>query len=257
MLAAASFVPLSSRVGAAVSRAPAKAERDEDHPRVAERAAERVKEHGTGIPRYASWVIASSRLADEQWAGWRLLVGRQRTEIAGTASAGRTSLPRSGRTDSPRCGVAVRDIPGAPAVGDGLLRRLPRLAQRRGRGAGSAESVFGHLDAALRLLGEHAHYVWRSTARRSISGTGNRSAERKCDVPDVEPLRSLRLGGRPTRLAPLIPALCEAEVPLGPEDSSWTRYCTSSATLSGGAEQSVAARWLLVLADATPRGPGG
>ena len=36
---------------------------------------------GVGIPRYTSWVIVSGRVAGEQWAEWRLVVGRQRAEI--------------------------------------------------------------------------------------------------------------------------------------------------------------------------------
>jgi len=36
---------------------------------------------GVGMPRYTSWVIVSGRVAGEQWAEWRLVVGRQRAEI--------------------------------------------------------------------------------------------------------------------------------------------------------------------------------
>ena len=36
---------------------------------------------GAGLPRYTSWVIVSGRVAGEQWAEWRLVVGRQRAEI--------------------------------------------------------------------------------------------------------------------------------------------------------------------------------
>src|SRR5712691_8487992 len=37
---------------------------------------------GAGLPRYTSWVIVSSPAADsEQWAEWRLVVGRQRAEV--------------------------------------------------------------------------------------------------------------------------------------------------------------------------------
>jgi hypothetical protein len=37
---------------------------------------------GAGMPRYTSWVIVSAR-ADhwDEWAEWRLVVGRQRAEI--------------------------------------------------------------------------------------------------------------------------------------------------------------------------------
>jgi hypothetical protein len=34
-----------------------------------------------GMPRYTSWVIVSGRVAAEQWAEWRLVVGRQRAEM--------------------------------------------------------------------------------------------------------------------------------------------------------------------------------
>ena len=36
---------------------------------------------GAGMPRYTSWVIVSGRVDWEQWAEWRLVVGRQRAEI--------------------------------------------------------------------------------------------------------------------------------------------------------------------------------
>ena len=33
---------------------------------------------GAGLPRYTSWMIVSARADDsEQWAEWRLVVGRQ------------------------------------------------------------------------------------------------------------------------------------------------------------------------------------
>jgi len=35
---------------------------------------------GPGIPRYTSWVIVSAHVG-EQWAEWRLVVGRQRAEV--------------------------------------------------------------------------------------------------------------------------------------------------------------------------------
>ncbi len=35
-----------------------------------------------GLPRYTSWVIVSARVDHwEQWAEWRLVVGRQRAEV--------------------------------------------------------------------------------------------------------------------------------------------------------------------------------
>ena len=37
---------------------------------------------GAGLPRYTSWMIVSARADDsEQWAEWRLVVGRQRAEM--------------------------------------------------------------------------------------------------------------------------------------------------------------------------------
>ena len=37
---------------------------------------------GAGLPRYISWVIVSAPVNHwEQWAEWRLVVGRQRAEI--------------------------------------------------------------------------------------------------------------------------------------------------------------------------------
>jgi hypothetical protein len=36
---------------------------------------------GAGIPRYTSWVIVSAQVDWEQWAEWRLVVGRQRAEV--------------------------------------------------------------------------------------------------------------------------------------------------------------------------------
>ena len=36
---------------------------------------------GAGMPRYTSWVIVSGRVAGDQWAEWRLVVGRQRAGI--------------------------------------------------------------------------------------------------------------------------------------------------------------------------------
>src|SRR5262249_8405669 len=37
---------------------------------------------GARIPYYTAWVIVSARVAGEQWAEWRLAVGRQRAEIS-------------------------------------------------------------------------------------------------------------------------------------------------------------------------------
>lgn len=37
---------------------------------------------GAGLPRYTSWVIVSAPMEWETWAEWRLVVGRQRAEIA-------------------------------------------------------------------------------------------------------------------------------------------------------------------------------
>ena len=36
---------------------------------------------GAGVPRYGCWILVTAHVDWEQWAEWRLLVGRQRAEI--------------------------------------------------------------------------------------------------------------------------------------------------------------------------------
>jgi hypothetical protein len=78
---------------------------------------------------------------------------------------------------------------------------------------------FAYLDAALRPLGERVaplrvaiHWPSKPFANGHPGRVGTRA------VPDVEPLRSLRNAERPTVVARLMPPLCEAEVPLSPEE---------------------------------------
>ena len=55
---------------------------------------------GAGMPRYTSWVIVSGRVAGEQWAEWRLVVGRQRAEITehGVRVPAKLAAPHGGAT---------------------------------------------------------------------------------------------------------------------------------------------------------------
>ena len=128
------------------------------------------------------------------------------------------SLTRDGRLASPR-------------PFDSLQQRLPSATDcflfchgwlnDQAEARDSAHRFFGHLDAALRPLGERViplrvavHWPSKPFANGAAAGCGTRAE------PPLELLGGLGELGRcqPGLLARLIPPLCEAEVPLGPEE---------------------------------------
>lgn len=128
------------------------------------------------------------------------------------------ALARDGRLVSPRPVDAFRER--LPSATDCFVFCHGWLNDQTEARAG-AQRFFGHLDVTLRALGERVVPL-----RVAIHWPSKPFADGEADPDARRPERSLDPVGRfgelarrePGVLARLIPALCEAEVPLGPEE---------------------------------------
>ena len=144
---------------------------------------------GAGMPRYTSWVIVSGRVAGEQWAEWRLVVGRQRAEITehGVQRPGQARRS-SRRSDSPRCGAGSR------RRGSGCARASSPRTTRRSRGSWASMRATGPRPAgAAHDLGWRDALAERASRVRAASAsTSTRCSRWLCGQVDPDTARGAR-----------------------------------------------------------------